>query len=570
MSRITGLATGLDVDAVVKETMQAYRTQIDTVGQEKALVELQQTMYREVITECRDFYNKYFDLGKPDSLLLSKNWATAKFESSNPAVTVTGGAEAEATNYTVTVDKIAKPASYQLTEIEANSVIYINNIKIDLTGKDNKQKVEIINEALKDQNITAKYSEFTNGIVLSTKETGKDKVITIGTTVPAEEKINKTDLEKAIEKFNTNGTSFKIGGNNVKEILIEEDANSKKVNISVGGTIVASMDKDGGITKEKLINTINSSSEFKKKGISITENKSGEISVLENTSIKVKKGQNCKATLTNVDGKNYSVDSASNSITVDGVTFKFNNDTKGTGPVQITGKTDTSAVKDKIVHFVNDYNKLIVKLNTLTSEKRNRDYMPLTDAQKKEMSEKEIELWEAKVKQGQLSRDSDLTRICNSMKKAMRDLVTGVSGDLEKFGIKPVEDYSGNNNGTFSIDEDKLNSALENNIEDVKNIFISNGKDYKEKGIVYRLKEILDNETQKSSSSLLQKAGMEGSATASNNTLSRKITAYEKRIKELESNFARREQALYSKYATLETMMNNLNAQMSSLSSMFS
>ena len=44
MSRITGLATGLDVDAVVKETMQAYRSKIDTVEQEKALVELQQSM----------------------------------------------------------------------------------------------------------------------------------------------------------------------------------------------------------------------------------------------------------------------------------------------------------------------------------------------------------------------------------------------------------------------------------------------------------------------------------------------------------------------------------------------
>ena len=104
----------------------------------------------------------------------------------------------------------------------------------------------------------------------------------------------------------------------------------------------------------------------------------------------------------------------------------------------------------------------------------------------------------------------------------------------------------------------------------MKNIFISNGSNNSEKGVIYRLKEILDNETQKSSSSLLQKAGMEGSATASNNTLSRKITTYEKKIKELESNFSRRQQALYSKYATLETMMNNLNSQMSSLSSMFS
>ena len=504
MSRITGLATGLDVDAVVKETMQAYRTQIDTVGQEKALVELQQTMYREVITECRDFYNKYFDLGKPDSLLLGKNWATISFTSSNTSVvTAEAIGSAEVDNYDVKVTQLATQAKHTIKEADLSN---LNEIKITAKDKDgnNKdvtinlsnanstdEKVSLINEELKKNGIngvTAKFSGFSKGIVISTTETGSGEKFTIETK----------DNSNQVTKTDANGTD-------------------------------------------------------------------------------------CIAYLTNSKGETYRHEGASNSITLDGVKFTFCNtnatEVQGNNNVNqvnvisqatLTGKTDTSAVKDKIVHFVNDYNKLIVKLNTLTSEKRNRDYMPLTDDQKKEMSEKEIELWEAKVKQGQLSRDSDLTRICNSMKKAMRDLVTGVSGDLEKFGIKPVADYSGNNNGTFSIDEDKLNSALENNIEDVKNIFISNGSTTGQKGIVYRLKDILDNETQKSSSSLLQKAGMEGSATASNNTLSRKITAYEKRIKELESNFARREQALYSKYATLETMMNNLNAQMSSLSSMFS
>ena len=500
MSRITGLATGLDVDAVVKETMQAYRTQIDTVGQEKALVELQQTMYREVITECRDFYNKYFDLGKPDSLLLGKNWATTSFTSSNTSVvTAEAIGTAEVDNYDVKVTQLATQAKHTIKESDLKNLNYIKITAKDKDGNDKEvtislstanstdEKVSLINEELKKNGIngvTAKFSDFSEGVVISSTKTGSSE-------------------------------SFKIK---------IDQSNTVDVNAT-----------------------------------------------------------DCIAYLTNSKGETYRHEGASNSITLDGVKFTFSNtnatESSGNNDVNqvnvisqatLTGKTDTSAIKDKIVHFVNDYNKLIVKLNTLTSEKRNRDYMPLTDAQKKEMSEKEIELWEAKVKQGQLSRDSDLTRICNSMKKAMRDLVTGVSGDLEKFGIKPVADYSGNNNGTFSIDEDKLNSALENNIEDVKNIFISNGKDYKEKGIVYRLKEILDNETQKSSSSLLQKAGMEGSATASNNTLSRKITAYEKRIKELESNFARREQALYSKYATLETMMNNLNAQMSSLSSMFS
>ena len=49
MTRITGLATGLDVDSVVQETMQAYQTKIDTVDQQKMVLELQQEMYREVI-----------------------------------------------------------------------------------------------------------------------------------------------------------------------------------------------------------------------------------------------------------------------------------------------------------------------------------------------------------------------------------------------------------------------------------------------------------------------------------------------------------------------------------------
>ena len=62
MTRITGLATGLDVDSVVKETMQAYQTKIDTVDQQKMVLELQQEMYREVIKDCRDFYDKYFNV----------------------------------------------------------------------------------------------------------------------------------------------------------------------------------------------------------------------------------------------------------------------------------------------------------------------------------------------------------------------------------------------------------------------------------------------------------------------------------------------------------------------------
>ena len=128
MTRITGLATGLDVDSVVQETMQAYQTKIDTVDQQKMVLELQQEMYREVITECRDFYDKYFDMTKSDSLLLQKNWVSNSFESSNESVaTVTGGPKAQLDNYSINVKQLAQPANEKITEAEFEN---LKNLKI--------------------------------------------------------------------------------------------------------------------------------------------------------------------------------------------------------------------------------------------------------------------------------------------------------------------------------------------------------------------------------------------------------------------------------------------------------
>ena len=191
MSRITGLATGLDVDAVVKETMQAYRSQIDTVEQEKALVELQQSMYREVIKESRDFYDKYFDIGKSESLLLSKNWVTTSFTSSNSSiVSAEAIGIAEVDNYDVKVTQLATQAKYTIKENELKDLKEIEiktkdkdgkeiSLQIDLSsGKDVYEKVDLINKELKYKGISginAKFSGFSQGIVISTEKTGEEE-----------------------------------------------------------------------------------------------------------------------------------------------------------------------------------------------------------------------------------------------------------------------------------------------------------------------------------------------------------------------------------------------------------
>lgn len=553
MTRITGLATGLDVDTLVKETMQAYQTKIDTVDQQKKVVELQQEMYREVITDCRNFYNDYFDISKSNSILLQKNWSATTFESSSSAVTVTGGAGAEAANYSVKVESIAKAASYKLEASETNGTVYINNTKVELgTAKTDAEKVKLINEALKDKGVTAKYSDFEKGIVLTTTKLGSDETISLTTQEPKTEIGDKDYFKKLVSECENNTNVTTVNGK--KQFTFKVDVTQVTV------------DCTDGISEDKI------KSAMKKAGMDVVEEKSGGFKITypaDSNAVKAN-GSDCKATITK-DGKTYEVvGNKTNNITLDGVTFKFNNVTKE--DAQITGKADVTKVKENIVKFVNDYNKLMEKLNTLITEKRDKSYMPLTDAQRKEMSESEIELWEKKVKEGQLSRDSDLTRIRNAMKSTMSSLVGGTSSSLKSIGITPVADYNGTKNGTFTIDEDKLTSALESNMEDVMKLFVSTGtdKDESDKGLLQKLKSIFDTETQTNKGSLIKKAGIVGSSTASNNTLSKQIIKYEEKISRMQTIFSSKQQALYTKYSRLETLMNNLNSQSNYLTSMLS
>lgn len=549
MTRITGLATGLDVDSVVKETMQAYQTKIDTVDQQKKVAELQQEMYREVIKECRNFYDDYFDISKSDSILLQRNWGTTTFESSNSAVSVTGNGGAEVAKYSVEVTSVAKAASYTVDPDKLNGTIYVNNVKVELgTDKTTEEKVKLINSALKGKGVTAKYSDFEKGIVIKTEKFGSDQSITLGGSKTIDE-----DSDFFTKKVDEYKNSVNKDTRDEKKEIFEFEYNGKKITV----------DAKDGVTEDKIKDAM------KEAGISIETKEDGKFSLTyEDSSKNLASGTDCKATITK-DGKTYEVEgNKNNSITLDGVTFKFNNVT--TEEVKITGKTDTKAIKDKLVKFVDDYNKIMEKLNTLINEKRDKDYMPLTEAQKEEMTDKQIELWEKKVKEGQLSRDSDLIRIRNSMKNAMSSLSGGTGESLAAFGIKPVSDYNGNKNGTFTIDEEALNKALENDIENVMNTFIASSKNDSDKGALQKLKSIFDTETQSSTSALIKKAGMEGSSTASNNTLSNKIKKYEEKISRMETIFSTKQQALYSKYARLETLMNNLNSQSSYLTSMFS
>lgn len=688
--RITGLATGLDMDQIVKDSMKPYRIKIDRKGQDKEILEIKQKLYREVIKDSREFYNKYFDVTKSDSILLSKNWATTKFTSSNEnVVTVTGGSDAKPGSYTIT-GTTAKAATQMKTELGEEIIINGQTFKVE--GSSDKEKADNLNKELSKAGIkvSVRYTDFagtvnsenTKGFIFESTVLGKDNNFVIGGTINDNKIVSGEDgkyaeitgLSISMIKNNANlnevDKSFKATlkindeeiiinfpevstNEDIKNILnkgLSEKGYSVEINDSDDIKLISSklgkeqiepkieiLNNDGNsesvkinftdgedpssaemildfsyFNKSIVINGVNIdlskvdltditedkandkradyiNKVLKEQNISIkAEVKDGNIVLKSNTTGKISNitfsaieggtassgGEYANILIKNDKGGVYKLQGNSNTVTLDGVTFKFNGEIPENTAITVNGKQDVTAIKDNLVKFINDYNTLIEKLNKLTTEKRNRDFNPLTADQKKEMSEDEIKLWNEKVEKGQLSRDNDLNRISNSLKQAMRTLVDGSGLNLEKIGINPVADYQGVKNGTFTIDETKLTKALEESSEEVTNLFIkSKPKDdsisestkYSKTGIMQRLKDILYNETVTVVSSLLKKAGVEGSSTSYNNELTKSIEKYEQKMKDMEKDFARREQALYTKYANLETIMNKYNSQQSYL-----
>lgn len=688
--RITGLATGLDMDQLVTDSMKPYRIKIDKKGQDKEILEIKQKLYREVIKDSRELYNKYFDITKSDSLLLSKNWTTTKFKSSNEdVVTVTGGGEAKPDNYTIT-GNIAKSSKISIAASEIlDDKITINGKEFTLSGDTQKEKASNLTNDLKKAGINVKvsYTDFAgngttnaSGFILESTILGKDSnfVIGAGATITTMTATSAQNYEAAtaatITGFNTG--NFNVNADNIIKITVNNEVKTITIQGSDIKNEEGSIDKDklknvlnntlkeynlettideaGGITfkstklgniddpeltingvskvdnftpgkdevkasktfsltgnekitingvlvdlslksgdapttvgylnkvlKEQNLNMVVNESETEPGKFTFTSNNIGENAKINISLLTIGSGTktsqggiDANIIFTNSKGGVYTHTGTSNNVTLDGVNFKFTGDIPENTTININGKVDVTETKDKLVKFINDYNTLIEKLNKLTTEKRNRNFDPLTVDQKKEMSEDEIKLWNERVEKGQLSRDTDLTRIGNNLKNSMRTLVDGSGLSLEKIGIKPVSDYQGTKNGTFTIDENTLTKALEENSEEVMNLFtkskptdenLSNSQKYSKTGIMQRIKDVLYNETMTSTSNFLKKVGYEGTVTAYNNALTKSIQEYERKMSDMEIDFARREQALYSKYSTLETMMNKYNSQQSYL-----
>lgn len=638
-TRISGLGSGLDIDSLVKTTMKAYTAKVDAQKQKKEVLEIKQKLYRDIINDGKTFFNKYLDIAKSDSILNTKNYVTTKFDSVDSTIaTATAVTGAIKDNYSVHVDTVGKAATTTLSTEQLASDLEFKNAagksvfvkNSEFAGKTDKQKAEIINSRISSIGLVANSSDFSTGITIKTAEVGANQNFSISTGTVSDAYFSPDAIYSSIS--NNTFTVDDLTGGAAKDI--EYVLGSSKVVIKASELATATQTISDQITtlegeaaglsgpeldaknaeieaaKTSRSNTLATTIKNKLSGIGLTAEKvegSMDITVKPKvatdlfsystgqaiaTSISggaetsYANGVNSKGTITNSDGTVYfgydpadipaggiSSSATSNKVVLDGVQFNIN----GIGNTTVSGTTDTKAVKEKLVNFINDYNSMIEKINKLVTDKHDRSYTPLTADQKEAMSESEIKLWNEKVEKGQLRGDNDLNRIVNSLKSAMSSSVSGASTVLEKVGITPVKDYT-TKNGMFTVNEDTLTAALESDPDAVMEIFtkqpadttgLTDAQKFNQTGIAIRMKNILNDEFMYSSkSALINKAGVEGTTSFTQSTLSKSITDYEKKISDMEDLFSDKEQALYTKYSKLETAMSKYSSQSTYLSSM--
>lgn len=267
--RISGLASGMDVDSMVKEMMVARRATYNTMVQKRMQVELQRDIYREISSKIVDFRNNKLSSYNLSNAIAAK---TTTMTGNSSALTVNSTNPAATGSLEVTVDQLAKASNVVLTYDPDNDQntknpssgvllkdlgIDVSNLKVNDVSLNLVENTATLSDLAKAINsnkatkATALYNESTGQLSISNTQTGAIAV-----------KLDGFDTDELLDLSLTNN----VGLNaiiNVNGINYEQDSNRFTVN-GFDFTIEQKSDINGPTTlsavqdTKKILETIKS------------------------------------------------------------------------------------------------------------------------------------------------------------------------------------------------------------------------------------------------------------------------------------------------------------------------
>jgi len=428
-SRLTGLASGLDTETIVKGLLSSSQTKLDKQSQKTTKLQWTADAYREINTMIKNFRTKSL------SVLSSTNMMS-KSAYSNYMINMLTTTNA----VSVSASSSASPCTMEINSIEQLATAATASSQNAFTGTTYSSDTTLDDLQL------ASELEFDVNDQLTFSINDKTFTFTRDTTVGAMMKEINTSDAGVTMRFSNLSKGFSITSNTMGS------ANPIEI-VNLTGNAFASTNSALGIAQgtyegTDAICTIN--------GIEVTQ-----------------------------DTNSFTYDGIT--YTLNGTYIP---DEQSPEPIKFSVVQDYQSTADSIVDFIDAYNELVDALQSKVSEEVYYSYAPLTDSQKDEMSADEIKKWEEQAKSGVLHNDSYISSLLTTLRSAFYSKVEGANLNAADIGLT-TGIYS--DGAKITVDKDKLMAALKEDPEAVKDMFTqtSSTDSSSEKGLMVRISDAL-------------------------------------------------------------------------------
>lgn len=631
--RMTGLASGMDTESMVKELVSASSEKVNKIKQKKQDVEWKKEIWSGLNTKIYNFYKTELSAFKTVSSYNAKK-AVASDETK---VSVSVGANASNGTHSVSVEQTASSAyltgdnikikgnSYtryndaglatkfadmvdaqganlglagqKITISAGNGTIPALELELGGSGDNGVESISALNAKLKAtsgyENLQASLKDgklvFTNS---------SEKTLDDGTKAGEIYTIESAALgmsgEVGYEKGDADSNTMSAGfAAKVKQDFTSADISGSTKLVDLGikvGTTFSVNGKDFVVDDKSTINDFTTA--ISKMGVSasfdaaqgrfyVNASKTGAANDFNITSSDAdaldalglgsgSKKVDARDAIIYYNGVKYTGDS--NTMTINGMTItaKAKTDTA----VNVEVSADTDAAYNNVKKFVKAYNELIEEMNKYYSEK-DAGYDALTEDERSKLSDTQIEKWEEKAKQGLLRRDTTLQTLLSDMRTMLNKgvQVTLADGSTKTMSLASIGIVTGDytENGKLHImgDEEDENYASQEN----KLRAALEGNDNLVSQIIGGTTENKGVGTQMYDylrKSMTRIEGVRSTQTFYNDkTMDSEIDDYDDEIDKWEEKLQALEDKYYNQFAKMESAMAKMQSQQSYLSSLF-
>ncbi len=451
--RLSGLMSGTDTESIVQQLVEARSNKVTKVKNSQTKLGWKQEIWKGLNSKLKTLQSKLQDLR------FSSGYAKKATKSSNDsAVSVLTGDGAVEGVQELEIHQMAKTAYMTGGKVSFKEGISGAGVSTDT----------IMGNLMNFDGDETKSFKVTVGSGDDAKVTGID--VTSSTTVS--EVLSQLKNAGLNANFDTTQKRFYISAKESGAAGNFEFTSAKKVLVGTGeeGDELKWEYEDApdngvlsalGLTVEKVVDGENETSGL------------GGVATMI-------KGQDAKITLNGVDYTN-----THNTFEVNGLTITAHSKTNGE-KITLTTQRDTDGIYNMIKDFFKSYNEIINEMDKLYNGESAKGYEPLSDEEKSNMSESEIEKYEQKIKDSLLRRDSGLGTVSSAIKKVMMSgfSVNGKTLYLANFGIETANYFNATDNERnayhicgdaddvdFSAKQDKLKSMIASDPDTVISFF---------------------------------------------------------------------------------------------------